>query len=146
MTPARMTPAEIICTFMEPRPAPSDSHAATETKWWLWAFTGVVFPREYKWLPRHLDLGLLWEVEERLTKAQWRTYRREFRLIVEREDGGFPLGQRVQAYLHATPAQKMAALAKVLAPVKTAAEIAPCVHDRLNEDGICRRCGADCRR
>jgi hypothetical protein len=110
--PARLSDAEVICSWMEPRPTSLRGWwRSSAGRWWIRRKRGTV-PHN-----RVNTLDALWEVQERLTSEQWRLYRREFRLAVEREDGTFPLGERVHDYLHATPKQKIEALAAVLRPI-----------------------------
>lgn len=109
-----MTPAEIICQFMEPKPSmpPWKLLGRSALGWWVASSD----EDDAFWLPRQLDLGLLWEVEDRLTDEQWWKYEST---LAGSGAAVRPLLEMVKAHIHATPAQKMAALAKVLAPAKT---------------------------
>ncbi len=88
---------EIICRWMEP------TLSKNSGKWMLW--TGFNF------LPRHLSLDALHEVEAKLTDEQWTEYRGWF--MVEHSMAGHkvPLGSYL---LHVTAEQKITALAAVL--------------------------------
>jgi hypothetical protein len=95
---------EVICAFMEPRPEPN-THGGTHRSargWWFWSGT---------WEPRTLTLDALWEVEEKLKqrpRGQRAAYYEHQGLLSEATDG---------ESWHATPAQKIAALASVLRPL-----------------------------
>jgi hypothetical protein len=99
-----MTDQELICAWMEPRPIPS-KNGWRSSPWWKRKLRGA---RDYAH-PRELDLDALWEVEERLTNEQWEKYLHEF----ARTQGYWPL----RTLLHATPEQKIRALAQVLRPI-----------------------------
>lgn len=109
-----MSEEEVICEWMEPRPDVVDDGADPNAcykwphRWWKW------YRDRNGHLPRELDLNALHEVEARLSDKQWLDYRREFRLVVERVNGTWPLGQRSKDMLHATAEQKIRALASVL--------------------------------
>lgn len=92
-----MTDAEVICAFMESRPPANTIHVQRGADWWLW-WGG-------EWTPIDLTLDALWKVEERLrlgSQEERRSYRNFGRSI--------PAAQK----WHATPEQKIAALAVVL--------------------------------
>lgn len=102
-----MTPEEIICTFMERRPdfipegqsghVPEHRWAHRWWKWYVKTFDGVL-----RHEPRDLDLDALRDVQEHLTDEQWEEY----------EDEIWHTG--IKRLLHATPKQKIKALASVL--------------------------------
>lgn len=86
-----MTDAEVICTFMEPKPDPEELRL---------------------WLPGSLTLDALWEVEERLTAEQFAAY-------IERLEDGWDINGLARDYglVHARAEQKIKALAAVLRPI-----------------------------
>lgn len=93
------TDEEIICTWMEPKPEPPlrlPTEAETNSRWWKRVYNDIL----RGWEPHTLTLDALWEVEERLLM--------EHRAITLRE---YRIGW------HATPAQKVKALAAVLRPL-----------------------------
>jgi hypothetical protein len=116
MSEARITMSdeEIICQFMEPRPKPRG--LSVTATWWttrtLLTGTGPgghfgsyqVAPL-IEICPAGQRLGMLYEVEERLTGEQWCWYEAQLRRIT----GGTP-----RQIIHASAAQKIKALAAVL--------------------------------
>jgi hypothetical protein len=107
-----LSDAAVICTFMEPKPKDRPGAFGANEYWWRWGwrYVGPSIPQqetpvEYCWLPRNLTLDALWEVEERL-KAH------PAYLWIHYASGQFPLDR--WTCLHATPKQKIEALAKVL--------------------------------
>lgn len=98
-----MTDAEIICEFMEPRP--SGYASGKGMKWW-YPSAGYVSTAPFPVAPIELDLDALWLVEDKLSDEQWQEYAS---LMMD------PSGERHTRFLiHATPAQKISALARVL--------------------------------
>lgn len=102
-----MISSEVICRFMEPMP--NDSPGALEERgeeshWWV--------DHEEKggeWQPRALDLGALWEVEQKLIQGHHGVYL----------DRAYKTGQGYEFYLwHLTVEQKQSALAKVIREIK----------------------------
>lgn len=111
-----MTNQEIICTFMEPRPSAGFATDTASIGGWWRRYAGVgrsrpdwqSKPFNGPWLPHVLTLVELWEVEERLTDEQWEAYS----LVL------VPSGDRfVRDRIHATPEQKINALAAILRPI-----------------------------
>jgi hypothetical protein len=101
---------EIICAWMEPRPTKSPLRRDELSRhWWQWNRFDAA------WGPRYLTLDALWEVEERLTDEQRLDYR-ESLVAPHRDSGerGLPLVMLYWVLLHATPEQKIRALAQVL--------------------------------
>ena len=98
---ARLSDAELICEWMERRPAPN-THGGTHRSsgnWWYWGG---------EWEPRKLTLDALHEVEARLTDEQISEYDALLRAELDGEIG-------VDAYTwHAETGVKTAALAAVL--------------------------------
>lgn len=111
-----MTNTEILCTFMEPNApenggVPNVDFLKKFSPFGWWRYSGL----SCNWKQPILDncdqrllLGLLWEIEERLTDEQWEDYRKTF-------DPG--LVRWFKDYMHATPEQKIQALAAVLGPL-----------------------------
>jgi hypothetical protein len=60
-----MDDAEVICTWMEPRPPDGVMKLA---HWWYWVFENSC------WIPQWLTLDRLHQVEARLTDEQWLDY------------------------------------------------------------------------
>ena len=101
-----LTDQEIICTWMEPKPEPPmrlPTEAESQSQWWKRVYNSL----DRGWEPYTLTLDALWEVEERLTALEWGEYLLNLPYI-KRE------------VVHATPAQKIKALAAVLRPLVTA--------------------------
>lgn len=102
-----MTDQEIICTWMEPKPT-SSADAATGHKWWVWLSgpNAVLFVCDPT-----LMLGLLWEVEERLIELGYRDH-------IDNAISFEVWRDAVSASTwHATPEQKVKAIAVVLRPL-----------------------------
>lgn len=117
-----MTDEAIICAWMELKPqlGPLDMRpwqSVSVLSWWVAAkFRKLDTPNE--WYPRPLTLDALWEVEERLTAEQRGTYYRALHTPDERDSQGRRVASRSNwDLLHATPAQKVAALVAVLRPL-----------------------------
>ena len=104
-----MTDEEVICTAMEARPLHIPSRLGEfVTPWWIYHDKEQRPPGLGSldcWTPVDLTLDRLWLVEERLTDEQWDTY------AYDPAFNGSPRG-----WLHATPEQKIKALAAVLRP------------------------------
>ena len=117
---AEPTNREVIASAMEPAPALPSAYSyqlPSPLGWWI---LGETMHGGMRWYPNIHTLDRLRRVEERLTDAQWRDYRREFRGVVERPNGTWPLGDRIKDALHASAEQKIAALASVLRETKRA--------------------------
>lgn len=67
-----MTDAEVICGWMEPKPTTMPETLCTPLGWWECR----VVSGKWTWVPTEWasTLDALREVEERLTKEQWRAY------------------------------------------------------------------------
>jgi hypothetical protein len=106
---------EVICAWMERRPKDGDSpQTVSESGWWaaIWS----VFNQRWQWHPdnrRTESLDALWEVEERLTGAQSWPYSDLLCRAVWEAAGS----EVTFAVIHATPEQKIRALAQVLRPI-----------------------------
>jgi len=99
-----MTPEEIICEFMEPRPSfdvINSWRECSSVRWWRFYNGNTV------WIPILLTLDRLRQVEERLTAEQWDKYEVAMIRIVRK-------GRSHQDMLHASAEQKIAAMAKVI--------------------------------
>jgi len=94
---------EVICGFMEPKPEGSWMRDIQPT-WWYFS----TFDLPIGWHVVNLDLEQLHEVEARLKDAQWRTY---IDLIVPVKGNIY---EECKAFIHASAAQKIKALAAVL--------------------------------
>ncbi len=105
MTETKLTDEEVICAFMEPKPTGSWVRDVQPT-WWY--FSTYDFP--LGWHAKAITLDALWEVEQRLSREQINRYIAELLRVTLPPDRG--------AYdwrlIHATAAQKIAALASVL--------------------------------
>ena len=106
-----MTDAEVICSFMEPKPTKSIMDTLRDGdpapgKWW-----NDRHHASSEWRPRTLTLDAIWEVEERLTDEQWQQYRDE---ILKGTD---MMGLWMTRLIDAGAAQKIVALAAVLRPI-----------------------------
>lgn len=118
LTPAVMTDAEVICGWMQPKPALRQTEGewelaicATSLGWWLLTTTGYERGDEPIIVPADLTLDRLREVEARLTEEQWVHYG----ILMENR----PVGMRLsKALLHASADQKIKALAAVLRGAK----------------------------
>jgi hypothetical protein len=111
-----MTDQEVICAWMEPKPrlTKSGQFHANEKRWandlhW-WDYRPTTSPYLF---PCPLTLDALWEVEERLTDGQWRKYYDALCISCEPK-----LKFGMYDVIHATPEQKIKALAAVLRPAK----------------------------
>jgi hypothetical protein len=130
-----MTDQEVICTWMagaKPNTEPPDAlerdlfgaPLTVAGGWWEChcVYEEGDVPR---WYPRDLTLDALHEVEGRLKDEQWGKYERRFnnkRVINKRCErcGADQLSHHrasSRALLHATPEQKIKALAAVLRPI-----------------------------
>lgn len=112
--PNKLTDAEVICGWMEPKPVRIWPQDIPDGHWWsaLWS-TGT----GWSWIPATLDLDALHEVEARLSEDEWWIYLGELHVATK--------GVAAYAYrhlIHATAAQKIAALAAVLRREVTDAE------------------------
>ncbi len=118
-----MTDGEILCTFMEARPdkSPTDYRPwrdFSDAGWWVGNMPGGD-PHKAHWVARlnacgeREELGWLHLIEVGLTEEQWHDY---WRHILVRSWLGCADDQdyRARVFLHATAAQKIAALASVL--------------------------------
>lgn len=107
-TRTEMTDAEIICEFMEPKPASSErgKHVPAD-RWWDWDL------RSPEWFPVELTLDKLHDVEAKLTDEQWRHYEK---LLAHGhwDNGPASLLFIVKAHVHADAATKLRCLAAVL--------------------------------
>jgi hypothetical protein len=109
---------EIICAWMEPdyQATPFGLHERCEKSkggWWERGRNGMW----YTVLGRCEDLellGYLWEVEERLTAEQWAQYGAAMLGYSEGAIIRYPTAVENKLLLHATPEQKITALAAVL--------------------------------
>ncbi len=110
-----MTDPEVICTWMEPDAPANGGIPNSEIlkkfspKGW-WRYNGLACNWKLPILIASQDkrslFGYLWEVEDRLTDDQWREYAN---LMMD------PAGiHHTRFLLHATPGQKIKALAAVL--------------------------------
>jgi hypothetical protein len=112
-----MTDQEVICTWMEPKPTAAASSTVSAGAWWN-RYAGVqrsgpawvLTPFSGPWEPCPLTLDALWEVEERLTPEQQGQYTTALLAII-----AVPF--RCGWTWHATPEQKIKALASVLRPL-----------------------------
>lgn len=109
--PNQMTDEEILCTWMERRPAYTISATLTDgtdlPKWWE-------IGSEWEWVPIKLTLIELWEIQDRLSDEQWEVY---YHNLGKYSNGGLVWNTPDRQFrwaLHATPTQKIAALAAVL--------------------------------
>ncbi len=108
-----MSDEEIICAWMEPRPGePSYRSDRSPGGWWQ-KVINYKPDIPYAFKPRELDLDALYEVQSRLTDEQWEEYDDEILPTLPRDL--FELEIR-KAYIHASPKQKITALASVLRP------------------------------
>jgi hypothetical protein len=111
-----VTDQEVICAWMEPEPIAAAASTVSAGGWWK-RYAGVqrsgpawvLTPFSGPWLPRALTLDTLWEVEERLDAYQKGQYTTALLAII-----AVPF--RCGWTWHATPEQKIKALAAVLRP------------------------------
>ncbi len=115
-----MTDAEVICTWMEPTPEPHLAGSGrSKGGWWARGANagrdafGPWIPAFEAWNSRH-RLGALWEVEERLDYGQCGVYERQVLCASGWATNAIESGW---ALLHATPEQKIKAIAAVLRPI-----------------------------
>ena len=117
--PAALSDAAVICAFMENKPARGPWsqrpwHSVSPAGWWVASEDRNVFTAPNEWFPIKLTFDRLWEVEERLTGNQWDRYWGHLR------DGVYANGQPyLRGLIHATAADKIAALANVLRGTST---------------------------
>lgn len=102
-----MTDAELICTWMMPKPTSWFGSG----RWWYKA-QGTQPGEEYRWVPADLTLNDIWLVEERL-KTEARNLDNpnlhvRLNLYID------ALATRQDGLWHSTPEQKICALAFVL--------------------------------
>lgn len=116
-----LTDAEIICMWMEPKPQGEAPLSLTfrgdlDSPGRFW----VAFEYSTTWQPRPLTLDALWEVEERLTDVElgWYGY---FSKLYEVTHAESRLNSDIRI-CHATPEQKIKALASVLRPIVESGE------------------------
>lgn len=115
-----MNDAVIVCTWMEPDlPNPSVVYSAHSPLWW-W-FAGRRYSGDdsspWAWFTRDLDLDALWEVEERLPDELWQVYLGTLCGWCNPYDGDSWDFSDTRMIAHATPEQKIAALAAILRPL-----------------------------
>lgn len=108
-----MNDQELVCNFMEPRPALPDYWADTQSSpdnWWtLIAIAGG----SMKWWPRTMDLEALHKVEENLSDEQWMVYQNN---LFDQIGPVASFSEGINKLIHATADQRTGALAKVLRP------------------------------
>lgn len=119
-----MTDQEVICAWMEPKPPLPNYWSGGYPSPKGWWYNVPISGGRMDWIPWRngrpmaCDLNALWEVEERLTDMRWLLYYTE--LAEATKSLGLPHEEWRCA--HATPEQKIKALAAVLRPlVETAA-------------------------
>lgn len=121
-----MTDAEVICEWMEPKPANSDGLTEPLDCGWMSSPGGwwVEGPRGEAIQPRDLALDALWEVEERLIrllKGRWLDLEyREYRAYEGKWDIGsakLPKDTPLRWIWHADAPTRITALAAVLRPL-----------------------------
>ena len=135
----RLTDEEVICTWMEPN-APKNGVIPNSERlnkfspngWWRYSMLACCWKQAILiTCPEIERLGWLWKVEDRLSDGLWHGYCATF--AVEFIDQEVAIESAVnhaaqinwdKMHLHATPAQKIAALAAVLRPeVEKAMEV-----------------------
>lgn len=126
-----LSDAEIICTFMEPKPERSfDAVIHYNGDWWA--------ASDGEWVPRRLFLDACHEVEARLSDEQWWAYERGLRSVPF--DGVVNTLNR--ASIHANAPAKIRALAATLRsrvlPKDEANGTQACQESGLSEDMLRR--------
>ncbi len=115
--PAVLSDAEVICSFMENKPARGPWsqrpwHSVSPAGWWVASEDRNVFTAPNEWFPIKLTFDRLWEVGERLTDEQRLEY------WMELSKGG-PPETGYWRIANAKAAQRITALASVLRGTST---------------------------